>query len=109
MHREPIVDLEIELGFPLYPSVDGNVLIGSIDRQDFYLQPDSSGKRLKTLIWLDIDLEKVRPLQYTVSQFIHDVYLGTIPQAWAEELRRYIWRDGNAAFFTSRRGSNPSD
>ena len=66
-HREPICDLETKLDFPLYPSASGNVAIASIDRQDFYFQPDASGKRLDKLVWLDIDLEAVRPLDYTIA------------------------------------------
>jgi len=108
-HREPICDLEGKLAFPLYPSAGGNVAIASIDRQDFYLQPDFSGKRLDELVWLDIDLEEVRPLNYAIPQFIHDLYLGLITEPWAEALRESIWRGGREPFFTSRPGSNPSE
>jgi hypothetical protein len=108
MHREPILDLEQKLNFPLYPSAGGLVVVASVDRQDFCLRPDITGKRLGELVvWLDIDTEEIRPLNYTVSQFIHDLYLGLIDEPWSEELRVYFWREGEP-FFNARRGRNPS-
>ena len=102
IHREPIIDLEDKLGFPLYPNKGGHVVVASIDRQDFYLKP--TGKRLEKLVWLDVDMEEMRELDCTVSQFIHDLYLGLIDEPWAEELQAYFWRDGQEPFFKAQPG-----
>lgn len=103
-HREPISDLEEKLSFPIYPSKDGHVVVGSIDRQDFYFKPAGEGLLLPHVVWLDIDTEEVRHLRYTLPQFIHDLYLGLLHEDWAEELRVYFWRNGGEPFFTARPG-----
>lgn len=105
MHREPIRDLEEKLNFPLYPSTGGAVHLAGVDRQDFYLKPDSSGRHLGAhLVWLDIDTEEVRSLNYTVPRFIHDLYRGLIREPWAEQLRAYFWLQENWPFFKARPG-----
>jgi len=101
-HREPIRDLEQEVGIALYPSPGGMVLVASMDRQDFYLAPDkASAKSLTQLAWLNVDTEEIKLLNLTFSQFIHDLYLGLIDEPWAEEFRTYLWREGKAPFFSS--------
>jgi hypothetical protein len=91
----------------LYPDLRGAVAIGGIDRQDFLLRPDAAGKSLKHLVWWDLDTEKVRELELSVSQFVHDLGQGIIQEDWAVELRNYFWRAGTAPFFTQWPGPSP--
>ncbi len=102
LHRESIRDLEQSLGIALYPSPGGMVLVASMDRQDFYLCPaKASAECLTQLAWLDVDTEEIKLLSSTFSQFIHDLYLGLLPEPWAKDLRTYFWREGKVPLFSS--------
>jgi hypothetical protein len=106
MHREMIADVEDRLDFPLYPNQNGAVIVAGIDRQDFYFCPDRRTQRLSELVWFDLDAEQVTPLKHTFSRFVHDLYVGSIDAAWAQELRDYIWRGEREPLFKPWLGSS---
>lgn len=108
MRREWTRNLEEKLSIRFFPHPGGMVRIGGIDRQDFLLGLDSSGKHLNELFWLDIDSDEIHWLGCSISRFIHDLYLGLLDASWAEGLRDYFWRGGSEPFFTSAAGHNPS-
>ena len=92
--------LEERAGIALYPRPGGLVLIAEAERQHLALQSRQSSNVLSQLVRLDHDLERVSDIPMSISQFIHDLYLGRIADRWAEDLRSSIWRDGNARLFT---------
>ena len=98
-HHELIADLEERIVLPIYPTDDGMVVIGGIDRQEFFFKPSNADKIMDQLIWLNLDTEEVRFLPHTISQFIVELYRGNIGEAWETELRDYIWRRGKEPFF----------
>ena len=99
-YREPISDLELSGTVRLYPSKLGLVNIASMDRQDFLLRPDRSGKHLSDLVWLDVETRQMRDLNVSFCQFMHDLYFEKVPGKWAKELREYFWPSSSVAFFT---------
>ena len=103
-HFEPVIDMKEDAKLQLYPDPFGAVVIGTIDRQDFLLRPDKTGKKLVDLVWWDIDTGEVKELEMSISRFVHDLYCGKLHEAWAIELRDYIWRNGTAPLFTQRDG-----
>jgi hypothetical protein len=105
-HREMMAGLVEEFGLPLYPDSEGLVLIGNLDRQDFFLRPHGKGKRLEQLVWWNIDMEGVSDLKTPISEFLYELHFGRVMHEWAEELREYIWRNGNVPFFTPWRPSH---
>ncbi len=99
-HREMMEGLIEEFGVQLYPDPEGLVLIASMDRQDFLLRLDGKSKRLERLVWWNMDTEEITDLETSFSEFLYELYFGRVSHEWAEELREYIWRNGNVPFFT---------
>lgn len=101
IHRSMIADLEKSISIKIFPSAGGMVLIASLDRQDFYLAPDSPlSKSLSKLVWLNIDTGELKLIGLTFSQFIHDLYKRLINEPWADELRNYFWGNERWPLFT---------
>lgn len=100
--RKPIKDIEANLGLSLYPKPGGLIPIGHIDRQDFLLKCEDGRALPSTLVWLDIDVEEIREIPMSLTQFMHDSYLGKLRGAGMEELAQYLWQDGARDFFTPR-------
>ena len=103
-YRENLRSFERRTGISFYPTEGGLVVVGSIDRDHFYLQPEASVKRLSRLVHLDLDLAQASELHMPVSQFIHELYLNRLGHDWAGDLRMAIWRNGEIPFFTSKAG-----
>jgi hypothetical protein len=100
LYRQPISDLQEKLAISLYPQRKGLVAVGSIDRQDLLFREDATANSLTQLVWWDLDMQEFHELGASISQFLHDLYLGRIKEVWAEELRDYIWRRGTVPLFT---------
>jgi hypothetical protein len=100
-YRQTVAFLEDRMGIPLFPQAQGLVLIGGVDRQHFLFRPAKDRKTLSHLVNLDHDLEESRELDLSLSQFIHDLYLGRIHNEWAEQLRASVWIDETIPFFKS--------
>ncbi|MCD6049339.1 MAG: cell-wall [Verrucomicrobia bacterium] len=102
MHRESIQHLEDRMGISFYPDEGGMVLIASLDQQDFYLAPSSaSSSVLGKLLWLDINTEEIVNIKLSFSEFIFLLYKGNWNGDRADELRDYIWKNGEVPFFTA--------
>ena len=84
----------------LYPDRDGLIVIGGIDRQQFLVRMHASNSAEYDLIWWDLDWERTHDLNMSLSQFLHELYHGSIAEDWAEELRDYFWRGQTLPFFT---------
>ena len=100
--RQLIADLENKLGISFFPNPNGWVMIATMDMNDWLVPPKtfkgSSGK----LMWLEVDCDRFTILDFTISQFIHDLYLGLIREPWAEGLRASIWPDPSFFMSTSQ-------
>lgn len=83
-----------EANISLYPAVGGLISLGGMERQLFFWKPDDKG-----LVWLDVDFDQTVNIDMSITQFIHDLYLGLIKEAWAGELRNYIWFGQGREFF----------
>lgn len=99
-YPEPIRNIEADLGLSFYPEPDGLIRIGGIDRQDFLLKCEGGRAVSSTLVWLDIDLQEIREISMSLTQFLHDGYLGKIRDVGLEELVQYLWQSGTREFFT---------
>ena len=98
--RELMDHLARGTGLALFPERGGLISVGGIDRQLFLLRPIPAEARVEGLVWWDTDSDSAKELPMTISQFIHDLYLGRIHEEWAVRLQQYFWRNGTAPLFT---------
>jgi hypothetical protein len=84
----------------LYPRKEGLVHVAGIDRQALLVRPFGLQEPTAQITWWDADFHRAQELPMTLSQLLHDLYLGRSKAAWAARLRGYIWRDSGAPFFT---------
>jgi hypothetical protein len=56
------------------------------------------------ICWFDWEIPEALFLSISVSQFLHDLYLGVFDEEWARIDRDSIWESGAQPFFTSWRG-----
>jgi hypothetical protein len=93
--KEDIAPVLKEAGISLYPQDNGFLRIGyANNRMDLLLRPDSPSGSPYQLIWLDEDYyaEGVHKLDtMSISRFLHDFYLGLIPDDWARIDRELVW------------------
>ena len=95
-----------EAGISLYPEPNGLLQVGAAShRMDLLLQLQSEAKDYYTCIWLDQDSRTADAFRITVSQFLYELYHGTLSAAWTEEVRTLIWQPGER-FFVPQPGSN---
>ena len=102
-YRENLLSFEQRTSFLFYPAQSGLIVIGSIDRDHFYLRPEPAPavKQPSRLVHIDLDLAEASELDMPISQFIHALYLNRLGQNWAADLRTAIWRNGSVPFFTT--------
>jgi hypothetical protein len=104
-YRQTVVFLEDRMGITLFPQPQGLVLIGGVDRQHLLYRPTENSKTVSRLVNLDHEYEVTREFDLSLSQFIHDLYLGQIHDEWAKQLRASVWIDDTIPFFKSRPGA----
>jgi hypothetical protein len=101
-YRQTVLFLEERMEIKLFPTPQGLVLIGGIDRQHLLFRPTANSKSVSRLVNLDHEYELTREVGLSLSQFIHDLYLGRIHSDWANQLRASVWINDATPFFKCR-------
>jgi hypothetical protein len=65
---------------------------------DLLMRPQPGDKESDRLVWLDQDYARVHSFNMTVAHFLHDLYLGILPGAWAQETRALLWEPREPLF-----------
>ena len=82
----------------LYPDDGGMIMLGHMDHHEFLLRPKNQ-RILCDFVWWDTDAERTTDLNMSVTQFVHDLYLGLIGESWAEQMRKFFWENGRFPLF----------
>lgn len=97
--RGYVEDVAQQIGLVLYPEANGFFHVGiGTHRMDLLMKVHLGAQDEYTLSWLDEDRYLAHPVTTSVSQFLHDVYLGTYPESWTREIRELLWEPA-APFF----------